>query len=528
MARKIALALSPAALAQIDELRARLRDAEETLSAIRSGAVDAVVVAGPSGTRRVYTLKGADLPYRVLVESMNEGALTLSDRGVILYCNARMAELAGRPLERMMGSRFSELLAGGDRAVFARLMSDPGGPRKATLNLRQAAGSTPAQLSLTPLDLDGARAFSVIVTDLAEAFAVRQALLQKDAGLRLVAESAPAVLFTADSRGRVLSAAGAALKTIRGRVKALLAAPVVAAAAASRERASALTMRLRAVRVGSASYDASYAGRLWSVSLERLGIGGVIGIAVDVTDERRGRASEQTARRERLQREYVANVSHEFLTPLTAIKGYAESLLSGGLDDRRHSRVFVRTIERHTVRLTELVENLLYLSAMEAGGLKTNPSAIDAGELVRGVLKDLLPLSARRRLVVRIGVPKGTVVRADPTQLRRVFMNVALNGIKYNRPGGRLTIEARRRGGLVGFVVADTGIGISSAELPLVFERFHRTQDARRLAIKGAGMGLSIAKMLVELNKGRIWVESAPGKGTRLQIQLPSEGSNAS
>ena len=96
--RKVKLALNPLTLKQVDELRRKLRDAEETLSAIHSGAVDAIVVADPAGAQHIYTLKGADKPYRVLVESMNEGALTLSAQGVILYCNARMATIVGRPL----------------------------------------------------------------------------------------------------------------------------------------------------------------------------------------------------------------------------------------------------------------------------------------------------------------------------------------------------------------------------------------------------------------------------------------------
>ncbi len=517
MPRRIALSLTPASRRQIDELREKLRDAEETLSAIQSGAVDALVVAGPAGTKRIYTLKGADHPYRVIVESMNEGALTLSSDGVILYCNARMAALAGRPLERMMGRQFSNLLVNGGRAAFDKLLRGDSGPRKATIMLRRVKGSVPAQLSLTPLDLDGTQVFSVIVTDLTDAFAVRQALLQKDASLRLVAESSPAILFTADSHGRVLSAAGGALKSIDGRAQPLLDAPV----AGARKRASALAMRLQAVRTGSASYDALYAGRIWKVHLDRLGIGGVIGVAFDVTKERREAKLSQSATRERLQRDYVANVSHEFLTPLTAIKGYAELLLRGGFDDKRHARAFVRTIERHTVRLTELIENLLYLSTLEAKSLKSYPGPIDSNRLVRGVLADLAPLSSRRELTIKVSIAKDAAVHADEAQLRRVFMNITANAIVFNRQGGGLTISAKPAGDSVRFVVADTGIGINAAELPLVFDRFHRTKEARRLDIKGTGLGLSIAKMLVESNQGGITIKSKPGKGTRLDILLP-------
>ena len=518
MARRIVLALSAPALKLVDALREKLRDAEATLSAIRTGEVDALVVDGPSGTKQIYTLKGADQPYRVLVESMNEGALTLSDRGAILYCNARMAALVGRPLERMMGRPFSDFLVNGDRAVFAKLLRDAPEPRKATVKLRLSKGSTPAQLSLTQLDLDGARAYSAIVTDLTEAFAVRQALLQKDAGLRLVAESAPAILFTADSRGRVLSAAGAALNAINGRVSALLAAPI----AGARRRRSPISMRLQAVRTGNVSYDVSYAGRLWNVNLERLGIGGVIGIAVDVTDERRARETTTSAHRERLQRDFVANVSHEFRTPLAAIQGYAETLLDGGLADKKHARGFVRTIDRQAARLSGLVENLLYQSTIESGMLKTTPSVIDIPRFIRDLLKDLRPLAFRRRTAIEVSAPKDSHVYADAGQLRRVFMCVAVNAIVYNRAGGKVSITAETAGGKAKFVISDTGIGITAHELPFIFDRFHRAKNARRLAIKGTGLGLSIAKALIQSNKGRIWAESRLGKGATFHIQLPA------
>lgn len=516
--RKIKLALNSRKLGQVDELRRKLRDAEETLSAIHSGAVDAIVVADPAGAQQIYTLKGADKPYRALVENMNEGALTLSAQGLILYCNARMAAIVGRPLERMMGHRFSNFLANGDGAVFARMLRGASGPWKATLKLRLAIGSAHAQLSLTPLDLDGTRAFCAVVTDLSDAFAVRQALLQKDAGLRLVAESAPAILFTINSHGRVLSAAGAAMKLIYGRVKALLDAPAVN----GRKRVPALSMRLQAVRTGRASYDVSYANRLWNVNLERLGIGGVIGIAVDVTSDRHAREIKQTVARERLQRDYVANVSHELLTPLAVIRSSVDTLLTGALDNNKIARSFISAIGRHTTHLNELVENVLYQSAIESGSLKSDPCSIDLAGFVRDLLKYLRLLALRRKVAIEVSIPESTKVFADKEQLRSALMNVVSNGIKFNRVDGKLSISAEQMDGQVQLSITDAGIGIKASELPFIFDRFHRAKNARRLMIKGTGLGLSVSKALIEGNQGRIWAESAPGKGARFNIQLAS------
>lgn len=514
---RVQLALSPVTLKEIGALRVRLRDAEETLSAIHSGAVDGLVVLGQSGAPQIYTLKGADQPYRVLVESMNEGALTLSDRGLILYSNARMAALVGRPLERMMGHHLSYFLADRDAAALMKLLRRRTGPWRATVNLRRPGGTTPAQLSLTPLDLDGTRAFCAIATDLSDALAVSRALIQKSAGLRLVAQSAPAVLFTADSGGRVLSAAGAALNTIHGRVKALLSAPV----AGGRRGATPLSFRMGAVRSGSACYDAHYAGRLWNINLERLGIGGVIGIAVDVTDERHRSETEQAASRDRIQRSFVANVSHEFRTPLAAIQGYVETLLGGALKNKKDARSFVRTIGRQSTHLGELVENMLYQSSLESGAFKPRPRPIDLGRFARGVLRELTLLASRTHVLLETSVPRGFEVYADPGHLRRVLMNVVANGIKYNRAGGKLSLSAQRMGVGVRFSATDTGIGVKASELPYIFDRFHRAKNVRQSSIKGTGLGLSVAKALIEANNGRIWAERLPGQGTRFHIQLP-------
>ena len=518
MARKFKLALSPLALKQIDELRGKLRDAEETLSAIHSGAVDALVVAGPAGTQQIYTLKGADLPYRVLIESMNEGALTISNQGVILYCNARMAALVGRPLETMMGHKFSSFLGNGDVSVFKKLLRRTSGPWKATVKLRQVKGTAPAQLSLTPLDLYGERVFCAIVTDLSEALAVSQALLQKDAGLRLVAKSAPAILFTADARGRVLSAAGAALKMIDGRVKALLSAPAIG----EHKRVSALSFRLRAVRTGRASYDTHYANCRWNVNLERLGIGGVIGIAVDVTGERRERETKQSESRERVQRDFVSNVSHELRTPLTVIQSVVETLLGGALNNQKGARSYVRMIGRQSSHLGDLVENVLYQSSLQLGISKPSPCSIEIARFVRAVFRDLRMMASRQNVVLEASIPRGIKIFADEGHLRRVLIDVVANGIKYNHDGGKLSVLAEQTDGQVKLSATDTGIGIKASELPFIFDRFHRAKNVRRLAIKGTGLGLSVAKTLIEANLGRIWAESALGKGTRVYIQLPS------
>jgi PAS domain S-box-containing protein len=161
--------LKPLIRLELDELRQRLQEAEETLNAIRSGEVDALVVSGPSG-EKVFTLEGAEHPYRVLVESMNEGALSLSRDGLILYCNSAFARMAGVPLDQIMGRDVCEFVPAEDRDKIKKLIRQGlREPVRAEAALLPASGeSLPTQFSLNPVDIGGKPSVGVIVTDLSE------------------------------------------------------------------------------------------------------------------------------------------------------------------------------------------------------------------------------------------------------------------------------------------------------------------------------------------------------------------------
>jgi PAS domain S-box-containing protein len=156
--------------ANVTNLRARLEEAEETLRAIRSGEVDALVVSTEHG-EQIFTLKGADHPFRILIENMSEGALTITEEGVILYANKCFAELLKRPLEKVIGSSITTLVAPGGQQVFQQLLQEEDGKRRlATLDLVDSCGTLiPAQFSLINLQMDGMPDnICVVVTDLTE------------------------------------------------------------------------------------------------------------------------------------------------------------------------------------------------------------------------------------------------------------------------------------------------------------------------------------------------------------------------
>lgn len=240
----------------------------------------------------------------------------------------------------------------------------------------------------------------------------------------------------------------------------------------------------------------------------------------DVTERLQAAETRQLRERERLQREFVANVSHELRTPIAAIKGFAETLRRGALEDPKNRLRFVRTIEAHAERLGALVEDLLTLSALEAGTEQPSPEPIELSTFVREVVQGMAPLATRKKVKIEHRL-EPLRVSADARQLSRVFQNLLDNGIKYNRQGGRVVVEAVVEAGHVRVSITDTGVGITPEELPHVFTRFHRSNRAKALAIHGTGLGLHIVKHIVEAHGGRVWVDSKPESGTTFHFTVP-------
>ena len=239
---------------------------------------------------------------------------------------------------------------------------------------------------------------------------------------------------------------------------------------------------------------------------------GVILVIQDVTEGHRY---------EQLRREFVANVSHELKSPLTAIRGLTETLLSGALDDPQARQRFVRLIDEDGQRLSRLIDDLLSLSQIESRAVPLALSVVPLESLAESVAATLDAGIAAHRLRVEIVVPERLAVNADPDRLRQVFVNLLDNAVKYNRDGGTITVTAVLDGAWVTVAVADTGIGIPPEDVPRIFERFYRVDKARSRELGGTGLGLAIVKHIVESHGGRVWVESRPGAGSRFSFTLP-------
>lgn len=232
-------------------------------------------------------------------------------------------------------------------------------------------------------------------------------------------------------------------------------------------------------------------------------------------------------RLEQVRKDFVANVSHELRTPLTAIQGFAETLLSGALEDKNNNRHFVEIIANHAARLARLSNDLLRLSQIEAGKMNADFQSVDLRLLVEGAVEAARLAAVQKNLVLApSSLPRELPrVHGDSGLLRDVLRNLLDNAIQYTPAGGRVQVTAAVDAGFAVVTVSDTGIGIPQTDQSRIFERFYRVDAARSREVGGTGLGLAIAKHVVEAHGGKIWVESEVGTGSRFHFSVPLERS---
>jgi signal transduction histidine kinase/HAMP domain-containing protein len=252
-------------------------------------------------------------------------------------------------------------------------------------------------------------------------------------------------------------------------------------------------------------------GRIVNVTARPLDHGGAVLALLDLTRVRR---------LETVRRDFVANVSHELKTPLTVVRGFAETLAD---DDppAETRRQFAQSIATHTRRMQRLVDDLLDLSRIESGGWVPEPQAVDIAAVVGDDVSAARATADRKgiRLDVVMADDASTVF-ADPTALRQVIGNLVENALRHTTTGA-VTLRTARDGNGVAVSVSDTGCGIASEHLPRIFERFYRVDPARSREEGGTGLGLSIVKHLVDAHGGRLHAESTPDVGTTVRVWFP-------
>jgi signal transduction histidine kinase len=231
------------------------------------------------------------------------------------------------------------------------------------------------------------------------------------------------------------------------------------------------------------------------------------------------RMSSELDQLERLRRELVANVSHELKTPISALRAHLENLLDGV---ERPDPETLQVMLAQSERLGRLVDQLLDLSRLESGDVPLQREQVSLAPLVAQVLSEIEVARPDRGVALERRLAGDLPpVFADRERIHQVLFNLLDNAVRFTPHGGRVTVSAERRNGAVDVHVADTGPGIAAEHLPRLFERFYRVDPARSQKDGGTGIGLAIARSVVEAHGGRIWAESIPGAGSVFTFELP-------
>jgi two-component system phosphate regulon sensor histidine kinase PhoR len=328
----------------------------------------------------------------------------------------------------------------------------------------------------------------------------------------VLANMADGVMMT-DAEGKIILANQATERLFNFREKEVITKPSIEAVH-DHEVDEILKLCLRTGQTQTAQFESVVSKRFLRVMAIPIAEGkqtGALLVFQDLTELR----NLQTMRRE-----LIGNISHELRTPIAGIKAMVETLKGSAIDDKEATMNFLTKIDGEVDRLIQLVSEVTELSRIEAGQAEFKMAPTDLNLLVKEVVAQMNPLAQRQEVTIAAAPATSLpVVRADKERIRQTLINMVHNAIKFNHPGGKVTVstEADTESAIVN--VSDTGIGIPKEDLPHVFERFYKADRAR--AQGGSGLGLAIAKHTIQAHGGNIWVKSEEGKGSTFSFSLP-------
>jgi two-component system sensor histidine kinase VicK len=222
--------------------------------------------------------------------------------------------------------------------------------------------------------------------------------------------------------------------------------------------------------------------------------------------------------------EFIANIAHEFLTPLTTIKSYNEMLMDEEVEDREMQREFYNTISEETIRLSRLIQNLLNISKIEMGNMTLSTGLVKTDWLVEDSLTSVEGLAQKKSITIDKNMPDNfPSLLGDKELLKTSLINLLGNAVKYSPENSQITFSLINQKDMVVFDVIDSGYGISEKDLPHIFDKFYRSDDPNIKEQVGTGLGLAMTSQIIQLHGGEIKVQSEPGKGTHFTVRFPIE-----
>lgn len=394
--------------------------------------------------------------------------------------------------------------------IIARITTRP--IRKLTIaSERIASGELEQKITIETKDEVGelAQAFNEMSLKLKE---MVETISGERARLATILDNMADGVIMTDSEGNILLANNAAAKLFN--IKNTTEKPLIEVVR-DHEMDEVLKLCLQTAKTQSVQYESGTSKRYIraiAIPISHGEMSGVLLLFQDLTELR----NLQTTRRE-----LIGNISHEFRTPLAGIKAMVETLRDGAVDDQEAARDFLARIDDEVERLTQIVVELTELSRIETGEAELRLEPVNLNSLVEEVITQLSPQIERQQLTAEkktdTNLPS---VQADKRRIRQTIVNLIHNAIKFTNPGGKIMVTTRIHNGSVTVDISDTGIGIAKRDLPHVFERFYKGDRDRSGG--GTGMGLAIAKHVIEAHGGSTWVQSEEGKGSTFSFSLPA------
>ncbi len=233
----------------------------------------------------------------------------------------------------------------------------------------------------------------------------------------------------------------------------------------------------------------------------------------------------QLRRLENMRRDFVANVSHEIKTPLTAIKGFVETLQQGKVEKKQEKERFLGIIQKHVDRLDAIIEDLLALSRIEQEDDKKEIQfeSVKIADVFQAAIQLCRPKAEKQNIHINLDCEKDTTALLDPALIEQAVVNLLDNAIKFSEPGSTIHVKSHHQGNEMILSVQDQGIGIAQKHLPRLFERFYRVDKARSRNMGGTGLGLAIVKHIAQAHGGHVTVDSKLGEGSHFSIHIPQK-----
>lgn len=543
----------------IDELRQKLEEANDTIEAIRTGQVDALVVKNSDG-HQLFTLKSADQTYRVFIEKMIEGAVTLNNKGIILYSNSRFASMMKLPLSKIIGSYFENFVPGEFRETFDELVSkgwqvESKGEMYLLNNENELI---PFLISLNTLELDDGIALSLILTDLTIQKGIEKELKEKNELLeasqaftkqlnnelegkvrertrelstsrehfKFLADTIPVIVWTALPNGdfdyynkRWYDYTGKTYEESIGSGWQSVVHPEDLETSLLAWNHSIATGTPFKIEDRKRSVDGIYRWHLAHALPFKDADGKIIawfGVCTDIEDQKKAMEKKD---------EFISMASHELKTPVTSLKAFTQiMMMTFEGEGNSMASSMLSKMDKQINKLTGLIADLLDASKANSGELTFQNEEFDLNELIKEVTDEIQRTTSTH--TIELNLLKLPIVNGDRNRLAQVIMNLLSNAIKYSPNKEKVIVTSEVAENKIRICIKDFGIGIPISQQPKLFTRFFRASNDKTNTYPGLGLGLYISNEIIKRHQGTIDFKSEEAKGSTFCVTLPVNNSN--